>query len=70
MRLAFVVNDVATEIDEDTTPRLARAAAQAGHETWYLGVGDLELGSDEGSIRRGFQSCMDSPTISWPGTHG
>jgi glutathione synthase len=48
MRLAFVVNDVATEIDEYTTTRLARAAAQAGHETWYLGVGDLELGSDGG----------------------
>ena len=29
MRLAFVVNDVATEIDEYTTTRLARAACQA-----------------------------------------
>ncbi|HYH73148.1 MAG TPA: glutathione synthase [Nocardioides sp.] len=48
MRLAFLVNDVATEIDEYTTTRLARAAARAGHETWYLGVGDLELGSSAG----------------------
>jgi glutathione synthase len=50
MRLAFVVNDVTTEIDEYTTTRLARAAAQAGHETWYLGVGDLELGSSDGAF--------------------
>ena len=48
MKLAFVVNDVATEIDEYTTTRLARSAAQGGHETWYLGVGDLELGSSDG----------------------
>lgn len=46
MRLAFLVNDVDTEVDEYATTRLARAAARAGHETWYVGVGDLELGSD------------------------
>ena len=38
MRLAFVVNDVDTEVDEYTTTRLARAAARGGHETWYVGV--------------------------------
>ena len=32
MRLAFFVNDVATEVDEYTTTRLARAAAQGGRE--------------------------------------
>jgi glutathione synthase len=48
MRLAFVVNEVDTEVDEYTTTRLARAAARGGHETWYVGVGDLELGSSEG----------------------
>ncbi len=46
MRLAFVVTEVETEVDEYTTTRLARAAARGGHETWYVGVGDLELGSD------------------------
>lgn len=46
MRLAFLVNDVDSEVDEYATTRLARAAARAGHETWYVGVGDLELGSD------------------------
>ena len=50
MRIAFVVNDVATEVDEYTTTRLARAAARAGHETWYVGVGDLEHGSSNGSF--------------------
>lgn len=44
MRLAFFVNDVAAEIDEYTTTRLARAAAQRGHEVWYVGAGDVEFG--------------------------
>lgn len=47
MRLALFVNDVATEVDEYTTTRLARAASQGGHEVWYVGVGDLELGQDD-----------------------
>ena len=50
MRLAFFVKDVATEVDEMTTTRLARAAAQRGHEVWYVGVEDLELGESDGKI--------------------
>ena len=50
MRIAFFVNDVATEIDEYTTSRLARAAAQGQHEAWYVGVGDIELGAGEGHL--------------------
>jgi glutathione synthase len=50
MRLAFFVNDVATEIDEYTTTRLARAAARSGHEVWYVGVGDVEFGRNEGQL--------------------
>jgi glutathione synthase len=50
MRLAFFVNDVATEIDEYTTTRLARAAAQRGHEVWYVGLGDVELGQRDGQL--------------------
>ena len=50
MRLAFFVNDVATEIDEYTTTRLARAAAQRGHEVWYVGLGDIELGQRDGQL--------------------
>jgi len=48
MKLAFLVNDVDTEVDEYTTTRLARAATRGGHETWYVGVGDLEFGSSDG----------------------
>ncbi|MEJ1105443.1 MULTISPECIES: glutathione synthase [unclassified Kribbella] len=48
MRLAFFVNDVATEVDEYTTTRLARAAVQREHEVWYVGVGDVELGESDG----------------------
>ena len=50
MRLAFLVNDVATEVDEYTTTRLGRAAAQGGHEVWYVGVGDVELGESNGQL--------------------
>ena len=50
MRLAFFVNDVATEVDEYATTRLARAAAQGGHEVWYVGVGDVELGEGDGQL--------------------
>lgn len=50
MRLAFFVNDVATEVDEYTTTRLARAAVQREHEVWYVGVGDVELGESDGQL--------------------
>ena len=50
MRLAFFVNDVDTEIDEYTTTRLARAAAQGGHEVWYVGIADVELGESDGQL--------------------
>jgi glutathione synthase len=50
MRLAFFVNDIATEIDEYTTTRLARAAAQRGHQVWYVGVGDVEFGENDGQL--------------------
>jgi glutathione synthase/RimK-type ligase-like ATP-grasp enzyme len=48
--VAIFVNDVATEIDEYTTTRLARAAAQGGHEVWYVGVGDVGLGERDGQL--------------------
>ena len=50
MKLAFLVNDVATEVDEYTTTRLARAAVQGGHEVCYIGVGDVELGESDGQL--------------------
>ena len=50
VRLAFYVNDVATEVDEYTTTRLARAAVLDGHEVWYVGVEDVELGEGDGQL--------------------
>jgi glutathione synthase len=50
MRLVFFVLDVATEIDEYTTTRLARAAVQGGHEVWYVGLGDVEHGENDGQL--------------------
>ena len=50
MRLAFFVKDVATEIDEYATTRLARAALQRGHEVWYVGAEDVELGESDGQL--------------------
>ena len=50
MRLAFFVLDVATEIDEYTTTRRARAAVQGGHEVWYVGLGDVEHGENDGQL--------------------
>ena len=50
MRLAFFVNDVATEGAEYTTTCLARAAARGGHEVWYVGVGDVEHGESSGQL--------------------
>ena len=50
MKLAFFVNDVASEVDEYTTTRLARAAAQRGHQVWYVGVGDVEVGESHGQL--------------------
>jgi glutathione synthase len=50
VRLAFFVNDVATEIDEYTTTRLARAASRRGHEVWYVGIGDVELSDGDGEL--------------------
>jgi glutathione synthase len=53
VRVALFVNDVATEIPEYTTTRLARAASQGGHEVWYVGAGDIEYEPDESMRARG-----------------
>jgi glutathione synthase len=50
MRLGFVVNDVATEVPQYTTVRLALAARRRGHEVWLMGVGDLSH-ADSGEVK-------------------
>ena len=47
MRLAFVVNDIATEEPGYTTTRLGIAATNRGHDVWVIGVGDLAYDPDE-----------------------
>ncbi len=49
MKIAFVVNDVQTELAAYTTTRLAMAAANIGHKTFVFGVGDFLCATD-GSI--------------------
>ena len=50
MKIAFLVNNVETEIDEYATTRLAKAANLMGHEVWYVGLGDLRIGEPDGEI--------------------
>ena len=47
MRIAFVVNDIATEEPVYSTTRLGIAATNRGHEAWVIGVGDLAYDTDE-----------------------
>jgi glutathione synthase len=49
MKIAFVVNDVQTEVAGYTTTRLAMAAANMGHQSYVFGVGDFLCATD-GSI--------------------
>ena len=50
MKIAFAVNDIATELPAYTTTRLAMAAAARGHDAWLIGMGDFAYDSDE-SVR-------------------
>jgi glutathione synthase len=56
MKLAFFVNEVATEIDEYTTTRLAIAAARMGHDVWYVGAGDVVYEPDGNLRARGYRA--------------
>ena len=67
MRMAFLVNQVETEIDEYATTRLAKAAALMGHEVWYVGLGNLRIGEPDGEIgahaRPGIAQDDDTLTV-------
>jgi glutathione synthase len=49
MKIAFVVNDVQTELATYTTTRLAMAAVNLGHKCYTFGVGDFICAAD-GSV--------------------
>lgn len=46
MRILYIVNDVATEVDRAATTVLATASCRRGHEVYVAGVRDLEYFSD------------------------
>lgn len=48
IKIAFVVNDVATEQDNYTTIRLGRKAAARGHEVAMIGLGDFTYDWEDG----------------------
>jgi glutathione synthase len=52
IKLTFVVNDVATEKDDFTTTRLARRAAERGHEVSLVSLVDFTYGADERVLAR------------------
>jgi glutathione synthase len=41
MKIAFVVNSIATEKPQYTTTRLAMTASAMGHDTWFVGLEDF-----------------------------
>ena len=47
MRIAFLVDDLELEKSQYTTLRLAMAAANRGHEVWFIGAGDFAYDTDE-----------------------
>jgi glutathione synthase len=59
MRIAFIVNDVATEYSEYTSTRLAMAATKLEHEVWYVGLGDMDYEPDEKLRARGHRATYE-----------
>ncbi len=47
MQIAFFVNSLNTELPQYTTTRLAMAAAQRGHDVWYIDAEDFAYDRDE-----------------------
>ncbi|SFS17550.1 glutathione synthase [Microbacterium sp. cf046] len=47
MKIGFVVNDIATELPQFTTTRLAMSATRQGHEACLIGQGDFGYEPDE-----------------------
>ena len=47
MIIAFVVNDMMTELVDYTTTHLALEAIRRGHDVWYVGLSDFTYDSDE-----------------------
>ena len=59
MKLGLFVNDVATELPEYTTTRLARAAVRRGHEVFYIATDGFACDPDE-SLRARARRVQDN----------
>lgn len=59
IKLAFVVNDVATEQDNYSTIRLARRAVARGHEVALIGLGDFIYDWEDGICAMAILSKID-----------
>jgi glutathione synthase len=46
LKIAFIINDHATEKANYTTPALGYAAYKRGHDVFFIGIGELAYGSD------------------------
>ena len=46
MKIAFIINDHATEKPNFTTPALGFAAYRRDHEVYFIGVGELAYSSE------------------------
>lgn len=60
IKLAFVVNDVATEQDNYSTIRLARRAVARGHEVALIGLGDFIYDWEDGICAMAILSKIDA----------
>jgi len=66
MRMAFFVNDIATEFPGYTTTVLAHQAAKRGHEVMYITPSDFMMGKDD-SLRAHVRRL---PTKKWASREG
>src|SRR5688572_26833412 len=56
MKIALFVNEVADEISEYTTTRLARGACKRDHDVWYVSVGDIDYEPDDRLSATGYRA--------------
>ena len=63
MKIAFVVNDVATEKPVYSTTRLARAASAAGHDVYYIGTDDFAFDADDAVSARARKAAKKKGTL-------
>lgn len=63
MKIAFVVNDIATEKAVYSTTRLARAAGSRGHDVFYIGTDDFAFDADDAVSARARKAPKPKGTL-------